>query len=212
MVRLAGFVLLVVGIAGLVVGTPSAWAQAQGPAFDCAKAQGEVEALICKDAALGALDRKLDEVYKAALAKARDDVPQVLRTEQRGWIKGRNECWKAKDGTYLTASWQAKNVRECVEANYRIRTSELQALMRLVPPKGPVFFACEGNPSNEVAATFFETDPPTARLERGDRTVTAWLVPAGSGSKYEGPNVEFWTKGKEATFTWLEEKLRCASK
>jgi membrane-bound inhibitor of C-type lysozyme len=84
--------------------------------------------------------------------------------------------------------------------------------MRLVPAKGPVFFACENNPANEVVATFFETDPPTARLERGDRTVTLWLVPAGSGSKYEGPNVEFWTKGKEARVTWLEEKLSCASK
>ncbi len=187
-------------------------AQAKGPAFDCGKAQGEVEQLICKDESLAALDRKLDEVYKAALAKARDDVPQWLRTQQRGWIGGRNECWKAKDGTYLTASWQAKNVRECVEGSYRIRISELQALMRLVPPKGPVFFSCENNPSNEVVATFFDTDPPTARLERGDKTVTAWLVPAASGSRYEGQNVEFWTKGKEASVTWLDSRMTCVSK
>ncbi len=187
-------------------------AQAKGPAFDCTKAQGEVETLICKDEALAALDRKLDEVYKAALAKARDDVPQLLKTEQRGWVKGRNECWKAKDGTHLTASWQAKDVRECVEGSYRMRTSELQATMRLVPPKGPVFFACENNPANEVVATFFETDPPTARLERGDRSVTVWLVPAGSGAKYEGQNVEFWSKGKEAAVTWLDEKLKCEAK
>ena len=118
----------------------------------------------------------------------------------------------ATDGTFLTASWQAKNVRECVEGQYKQRISELQALMRLVPPKGPVFFTCQGNPANEVVATFFETDPPTARLERGDKTVTAWLVPAGSGSKYEGQNVEFWSKGKDAMVTWLGTELRCASK
>ena len=47
-----------------------------------------------------------------------------------------------------------------------------------------------------MVATFFETDPPTARLERGDQTVTAWLVPAASGSKYEGQNVEFWDEGE----------------
>ena len=202
----------VFALAALASAPGAARAQAKGPAFDCSKAQGEVEQLICKDEGLAALDRKLDEVYKAALAKARDDVPQFLRTEQRGWVKGRNECWKAKDGTYITASWQAKNARECVEGNYKIRTSELQALMRLVPPKGPVFFACENNPANEVVATFFETDPPTARLEREDKTVTVWLVPAGSGSKYEGQNVEFWTKGKEAAVTWLDEKLKCVSK
>jgi uncharacterized protein len=198
-------------LVALVSAPSSARAQAKGPAFDCSKAQGEVEQLICKDEGLAALDRKLDEVYKAALAKARDDVPQFLRTEQRGWIKGRNECWKAKDGTYLTASWQAKDVRECVEGNYRIRISELQALMRLVPPKGPVFYACNDN-FGEVIATFFETDPPTARLERGDKTVTAWLIPTASGSKYEGQNVEFWTKGKEAQVTWLDENLKCTSK
>lgn len=192
------------------VGPAATWAQ--GPAFDCAKAQGEVQQLICSDAGLAALDRKLDGVYKAALAKARDDVPQFLRGEQRGWLKGRDECWKAKEGKYLTASWQATSVRECTEGEYRIRISELQAKMRLVPEKGPVFFACENNPANELVATFFETDPPTARLERGDKTVTAWLVPAGSGSKYEGQNVEFQTKGNEATVTWLDAKLNCISK
>jgi len=202
----------VLALLALAAAPDWARAQAKGPTFDCAKAQSEVEQLICKDEGLAALDRKLDEVYKAALAKARDDVPQLLRTEQRGWIKGRNECWKAKDGTYLTASWQAKNVRECVEGTYRIRISELQATMRLVPPKGPVFFSCENNPANEVVATFFDTDPPTARLERGDQTVTAWLVPAASGSKYEGQNVELWTKGKDATVTWRGAALKCQSK
>jgi uncharacterized protein len=53
-----------------------------GLAFDCAKATGEVEKLICTDEGLAALDRKLDGVYKAALAKARDDVPKFLRTER----------------------------------------------------------------------------------------------------------------------------------
>jgi uncharacterized protein len=196
----------------VALAVPSAGAQAKGPAFDCSRAQGEVEQLVCRDEGLAALDRELDAVYKAALAKARDDVPQFLRTEQRGWVKGRNECWKAKDGMYLTASWQAKNVRECVEGSYKIRISELQATMRLVPERGPVFFSCDGSPANEVVATFFETDPPTARLERGDQTVTAWLMPTGSGSKYEGQNVEFWTKGNEARATWLGTELRCVSR
>ena len=54
-------------------------AQAKGPAFDCGKAQGEVEQLICKDESLAALDRKidlhqrkraiLDDLFKALLHK-----------------------------------------------------------------------------------------------------------------------------------------------
>ena len=40
--------------------------------------QGEVQQLVCKDEGLAALDRKLDEVYKAARAKAANEVPPVL--------------------------------------------------------------------------------------------------------------------------------------
>jgi len=186
-------------------------ARAEGPAFDCAKAESEVEHLICKDKNLSALDLKLDGVYKAALVKAGNEHPPVLKAEQRGWIGGRNECWKAKGGdpVYLTESWTVTGVRDCVAASYRVRISELQAAYGLVPPKGPTFFACEGNPANEVVATFFETDPPTARIERGDQTITAWLVPTGSGSRYEGQNVRFSNKGDEAMVTWLGSDLKC---
>jgi uncharacterized protein len=199
-------------LAAVLAAAPS---RAQGPAFDCAKADGEVEELICQDEGLAARDRKLDEVYKAALAKAANERPPVLKAEQRGWIKGRNECWKAQgedNPAFLTASWPATSVRDCVEGQYQLRISELQALYQLVPEKGPVFYACKDDPANEVVATFFETDLPTVRLERGDRTVTAWLVPAGSGSKYEGQNLELWTKGAEATVTWLDEELKCKVK
>lgn len=193
---------------------------AQGPAFDCAKAQGEVEQLICKDADLTALDRKLDAVFKAASAKAEAGMRNTLRAEQRGWIKGRNECWKAQPATptWLTASWTVSSVRDCVVANYRIRTSELQAVWGLVPAKGPVSFACQNNPANEVVASFFDTDPPTARLERGDRTVTAYQVASASGAKYEGQNVTFWNKGQEASVSWLNvatgqtEDLQCKAR
>jgi uncharacterized protein len=192
----------------LVLGA-STVTSAQGPAFDCAKAQGDVETLICKDAGLAALDRQLDGVYKAALAKARDAMPARLRAEQRGFISGRNECWKARGApTYLTASWQASTIHDCVEGNYKLRISDLQAQWRLAPAKAPVSFVC-GSPANEIVATFFETDPATARLERGDKTQTVWQVRAASGAKYEGQNVEFWIKGSEATVTWLDEKLTC---
>jgi uncharacterized protein len=195
---------------GVAVG--AAEAQAKEPAFDCSKATGEVETLICTDEGLAALDRKLDGVYKAALAKARDDVPKFLRTEQRGWIKGRDECWKAKGAgnpVYLTESWVATDVRGCVEGQYRMRIAELQVQLRLVPPKGPAFFACNNQPSNVFIATFFETDPPAASVERGDRTVIAYQVRTASGARYEGQNLALWTKGNEAAITWLGEELKC---
>jgi uncharacterized protein len=188
-------------------------AAAQGPTFDCGKADGEVETLICKDAALAALDRQLDGVYKAATAKARDAMPARLRADQRGWISGRNECWKTRGApAYITATWQATTVRECVEAQYKLRISELQAVWQLASSRPAVSYVCANNPANEIVATFFETDPATARLERGDQVVTAWQVKAASGARYEGQNVEFWTKGAEAAVTWNDERLQCRAR
>ena len=181
----------------------SAVVLAQGPTFDCAKAQGEVEKLICSDALLATLDRKLDEVYKAATAKATGELVTQLRTEQRGWVKGRNDCWKANgQQTWITATWTVDTVKGCAEAQYRLRISELQSVWRLVPPK-TVSYACQNNPANEVVANFFVTDPATIRLERGDRTVTMWLVGAASAGNYEGQNVSLVHKGNEVKVNWL---------
>lgn len=201
--------------AWLVSGAGSAGAQATGPAFDCAKATGAIEKLICGDEKLATLDRRLEGVYRAAMAKAKDGMGNTLRAEQRGWVKGRDECWKATgpdNAVFLTESWQATSEHECVEAQYRLRTSELQVRWQLVPAKKPVYFGCNNNPANEVVATFFETDPPAARFERGDRTVVAWQVRSADGAKYEGQNLSFWNKGSKATVTWLGDELKCQVK
>jgi hypothetical protein len=72
-----------------------------------------------------------------------------------------------------------------------------------VPPK-TVSYACQNNPANEVVANFFETDPATIRLERGDRTVTMWLVGAASAGLYEGQNVSLVRKANEVKVSWLD--------
>ena len=188
---------------GCLLALPMLAAAADGPTFDCAKAQGEVEKLICSDAALAALDRKLAEAYKAASAKATGKMLSTLKAEQRGWVKGRDDCWKTAAGTptWITASWTVDSAKACVAAQYEIRTSELQAVWRLVQPK-TVSYACQNNPANEVVANSFATEPPTIRLERGDRTVTLWQIPAGGG-KYEGQNVSLVHDGDTVQVSWL---------
>lgn len=204
--------ILLAGAAGFI-----ADALAQGPTFDCAKAQGEVEKLICSDPSLGTLDRMLDDVYKAATAKASGTLAKQLHAEQRGWVKGRNDCWKASEKTWITASWTVDTVKGCVEAQYRLRTSELQSVWRLVPPK-TVFYACQNNPANEVVVNFFETDPATIRLERGDRTVTMWRMGTPGNERYEGQNVSLVHKGNEVKVSWLNtdtgktDELQCKAR
>lgn len=178
-------------------------ARAEGPSFDCGRVEsGSIEEMVCKDKELSALDRKLSDVYAAASKKAVNEKPPVLKAEQRGWVKGRNDCWKSDDK------------RKCVEESYQLRIAELQARYRLVPGNGPVMYSCDGDPRNEVVATFFQTDPPTLIAERGDQVSLMYLQPSGSGSKYQGRNETLWEKAGEAIITWGygSPEMRCKRK
>jgi uncharacterized protein len=94
---------LMVSVA-FAVGVPVA-APADGPTFNCGGVQADVEKLICSDAALASLDRRLDEIFRSALAKAKSPLALQLRQEQRGWVKGRNDCWKANgQETWIAAT------------------------------------------------------------------------------------------------------------
>jgi uncharacterized protein len=173
---------------------------AQGPAYACDKAEpGSIEAMICEDRQLSTLDRKLSVVYAAASSKAANEQPPRLKAEQRGWIKGRNDCWKS-DGK-----------SGCVRNEYLFRIAELQARYRLVPATGPVRYLCNGNPANEVVATFFRTGPPTLIAEHRDSVSLMYRQPSASGARYQGRNETFWEHQGEALITWGygAETMRC---
>jgi uncharacterized protein len=162
---------------------------------------------VCRDPELAALDRRLAEVFGLAMENlsaapnAREEIA-TFRAYQRGWISGRDDCWKAED------------LRACVRDAYRVRIASLEAEFRLVEPEGTVFWACEGNQANEFVTTLFPTDPPSTRVERGDGTETFFLVPAASGARYEGPfGRSFWMKGDSALVVWPEgSSWRCAER
>lgn len=173
---------------------------ADGPAFDCRRAGGgSVVRLICSDAELAAMDRQVAAVYAQALKKARNQRPPVLKAEQRGWIKGRDDCWKATD------------VRACVRDAYVQRTVELQARYRLVASTGPFTWVCDGDPRNEVLVTHFSTEPASLIAERGDQSSLMVQQPAASGARYGGRNESLWEHQGEATVVWGYQapELRC---
>jgi len=178
-------------------------AGASGPSFDCARVSpGSIERQVCDDERLSALDRELARVYAAAASKAKNEHPPVLKAEQRGWIKGRNECWKAVDR------------RACIESAYVLRIAELQARYRLVEAIGPVVYACGGDPRNEVVVTFFRTDPGTLIAERGDRVSLMYQQRSASGARYQGRNESLWEHHGEALITWGygSPEMRCVKK
>ena len=182
------------------IGETNETAAAAGPSYDCGKVEaGSIEQMICQDVALSRLDRQMAEVYAAARSKATNEHPPVLKAEQRGWIKGRDECWKSDDR------------RSCVQDLYRLRIAELQARYRLVPETGHIRYACDGVAANEVIVTFFETDPRTLIAERGESVSVMYAEPSGSGTRYRGRNESFWEHHGEALVTWGYEapEMKC---
>lgn len=164
----------------------------EGPSFDCGEAGSTAEEMICADAGLAALDRRVAGRYAAALEVAKGvggAAADELRAYQRGWIKGRDECWKAEDQ------------RACVEGEYLRREAELVARWMLEAPFNTAVWACGGNPANEVVTMFFDTELPSVRFERGDSVDTGVQVMAASGARYEGNfGRSIWMKGDRATY------------
>jgi uncharacterized protein len=168
-----------------------------GPSFDCARAESAAEKFVCGDAALAGLDRRLSEVFSAAVSVAEgldagaDEAAGTLKAMQRGWIKGRDECWKASDE------------RACVETAYLTREAELVATWMLEEPFAEAAWQCEGNPANEVYVMYFDTELPSIRVEYGDGIEAMWQTPAGSGARYDGSfGRYFWEHQGEAAFVW----------
>jgi uncharacterized protein len=179
------------GLALFLVAVPALALAQANPSFDCSqKLTSSVEQRICKDPKLAALDRQLADVYAAAQAKATEADKQALTASQRGWIKGRNDCWKNTD------------VPACVAVAYHDRISELQASYALIPAVGTGRYLCAGPPAQELTAEFFETDPPTAMIQFSGATQFMRVARSGSGARYAGGNRQFWEHQGVATLRW----------
>jgi uncharacterized protein len=185
-------------VSTVIAATPPA---ATGPGFDCSRAKGQAQELVCADKQLATLDRELARLYTLAARSPQLSTKQraSLRAYQHGWIKGRNDCWKADD------------LRACVLDSYVMRIHELRrdyadarsdttdSLSR-----GPVYVTCDGSEAR-MAATFINTDPQLACLEAQGRLYTLPLAVSASGARYTATTgegeVTFWSKGTEARVT-----------
>ena len=186
-------------VALLAPGGEALHAQApSGPTFDCTKAEGKVQTLICGDAALATLDRRLADVYARAIAESPANVAATQKALQRGWIKGRDECWKSAD------------TKACVQREYRSRIVELQIVSGQVAGLAPVSFTCTGAPAAPITATFYnETEPASAVITVGNDQVMAFRQPVASGTSYAGNDVEYREHQGAVTIKWFGATLAC---
>jgi uncharacterized protein len=161
---------------------PPVQAPTAEPAYDCGKAEAAAEKLICEDAELARLDREMQRLFGlAAGAGLPESALKDLRAHQRGWIKGRNECWKAAD------------LRHCILGAYALR---VHALRRDYPAArsrddegisfGPDQLTCDGFAA-PIAVTFVNAGTALALLAWANETLLVSDVPSASGARYEGP-------------------------
>lgn len=160
-----------------------------GPAFDCKQVPANsAEALICQQPQLSQLDLQLQQVFAKAAVLAANEQPPLLKAEQRGWIKGRNECWKDADEV------------ACMQDAYQRRIAELQARYRLVSRRGPLRYQCGGAPADELVLSYFATQPATLIAERGDSVSLMFLQP--NGTDYLGRNETLWPQQDGVRLQW----------
>ena len=178
------------------------------PAFDCGRAEGEVEMLLCRDSDLAKLDQEMADVYWTGMAVAATSGPkakQAMATNkemQRGWIKERNDCWKAPD------------VKICVTGSYYRRLAELEARWNLVDMAGTDTYTCSDGRVVSVAR-YKTTHWGAADVRTNDGSEIYVQTRTASGVKYEGPFGRFvWNKGKAAQMklTPNEPELSCEIK
>lgn len=173
------------------------------PACRVKPAPGSIAAQVCADPDLRRLDQQLAEVYAAAQRKAVSERPPVLKAEQRGWIRGRDDCWKAG----------ADGILGCVRDSYTQRIVELQARYRLVPVLAAQRYGCDPtNPADEVVVSYFATEPPSLIAERGDQMSLMVRQPGADGARYLGRNESLWDKGSEIRLLWgyRQPELTCS--
>jgi len=174
--------------------TTTASVPGEGPSFDCSQARGAQEQLVCGDPELAALDRQLAETYRQAQAKASD--PALLRATQRGWVKGRDECWKAAD------------TRGCVFEAYVRGIVDLRIQHGLVQVPATVEYRCD-DATARVAAVFYNDPPQAMVLTVGDDQAILPIARSGSGARYAASGVEFWEHQGESSIDFFGKTLRC---
>jgi uncharacterized protein len=165
------------------------------PSFDCAKAESEAETMVCADHGLAALDNRLAEVYAAELAKPA--AAKDLAARQRGWVKGRDECWKADDK------------KLCVEEEYRTRIAELQINSPDAMAASAVGFRCDDNSKPFTMAYYNDLDDKPAVITFGNDQAVIFPQPAASGTQYGRKGITYLEHQGKATVDFYGIALEC---
>jgi uncharacterized protein len=135
-----------------------------GPSFNCAQARAWDERVICAQADLSELDRRIAAAWRAVTERATPEERARLQAEQRAWLAERRAC-------------EAPNAREaqsCVRRVMRARARDLEALAQ----GGATGTARSGTAAAPPAA---KPEPAAAPAGPPRTALTAIACPATTG-------------------------------
>ena len=170
-----------------VVTTPTAPERAIQASFDCGRANGQAQELVCGDANLAAMDREVARLAGLAAEPA----------AQADWVQQRDGCWKADELRQCVMAAAVLKIHALRQGSEAARSSDGLSV-------GPVAYSCRGI-EGPMLATFVNSDPGAAALEWDGQAIAIDHATTSSGARYDGrwngQSYAFWTKGKEATLT-----------
>lgn len=172
------------------------------PAVNCAKADGDVETLICKNPELVSLDQQLASEFQHAVDEARDEpaaTRAALQSAQENWKTSRDDCWKADDA------------HQCVLDAYRTRLVQLKIDDPDTARPETIDYRCP-DPAKPFTARFYnQFDPPAAVLTWGSESAIVFAEQTGSGARYGSEGVEYWEHQGEVTVDFRGNKFVCST-
>lgn len=173
-----------------------------GASFDCAKAQSNVEKIICADTELSALDENLSKAFKEAMS-ATDDKAQ-LKKEQFVWIKERNkckadECVKQKYQSRLIFFENAKYIKQFkIDNNASLYYVDYHILIpNLQSGKYRIDKKCAQCQKNGVCEAFIEDIKNHRNIE--------WITPTVQTVDFNDPVLQ---KYLGSFPTWTQSKIK----
>ncbi|MCB1494826.1 MAG: DUF1311 domain-containing protein [Bauldia sp.] len=184
-----------------IVGLSSAAAIA-APSFDCSGVEaGSTEELICNDAGLAALDSEMARLYAKIESQTTAEDFATIKTMQRGWLKGRDEAWKANDP------------RQYVADAYKERIAVLSIQAGEVMAPDPVDYTCTGGDFDYLIATFYDTDPPVGVFTRPPGGEVPQFIATGwdddGATHYNIGGLDFVERDGKAALIWAGTQMAC---
>jgi uncharacterized protein len=148
------------------------------PALDCTKPSG-VQQLVCGDAQLTDLDRRLQTAYQQALARPGADSTG-LTTAQNDWV------------ALLAGCAQNADARTCVLEAYQTRLVQLAIADPATVAPPVVTYNCPAGSGPLTAQFYNQFDPQTAVLNWKGTQMILFIQPAASGARYGRRGSEYW--------------------